>query len=940
MRERLQRLGPRFIAQVRLVVLITALSLAYIGQAELVRTGPDQVRGPLVLGLASLLAAWALPELKLHTLEPEVHPGRQGYLGIIRKLWTSEQQRRRAVVGMASVGCMSLTLFLLSRNRLHTFATVAWVSSLVLWVLAFAPHWRLSPPQVDKKQGLLLVSGLLVLGFGLRFYGLDRIPPFVHGDEGEVGLQALEVLAGRQTNIFAPGRWDVPLLNYSFFALTMRLFGADLFGLRMASVIFGLLSTAATYLLARLLFGERVAWLAMFLVTVSHWHIHFSRIAHWFIPFTVLELVAFYFIIRGVRSGKALDFVMSGLATGLGLYLYFAARAVPFIVIAFLVGTSVIHRRLRRRCLMGLTVWGLTLIVAFAPLGLFVVQHWDRFNLRAQEVFVLNRLPPFESSAGPWPGLSFLWEQFKQSVLFFNWGGDHSQQYAFLGPMLDVFTAPLLVLGLAFVTVRWKRLENFLLLLWFWITLVTGSVLTVPSPASQRLIGLVPCLFIVVALVLDRVVALTSQVLGNKGRRVALVLLCLFLVATAYANETAYLRFVEARQGDRPVAEIARFVQTLGDDYKVYFFGAPDLYFDHTTIRFIARGAVGVSVFNPADVVPIREPVDRHAAFIVLADRQDLVPFIQHFYPHGLLEEHRDGQGRLWFTSYRITRKEIEGRQGLWANYYPGSGWLGEPQSTEAPVGPTFDGQAELLPLDYPFSVEWTGTLFVPVQGEYFLGLQAPAEAQLSLEGKRLAKQDEAKPATTEIGVYTWLAQGAHPISVRAVLRDREDVLSLFWIPPQGDRQLVPRHLLSPSSSVHGLLGIYGRGLASSEGRRWHRIDPIIAFRQVPGPSPDRGPFQLTWQGRLYVPVSGRYIFSTFSNGSSQVFIDGIQVVDNTPPTLGLPSSQEGNMDLQAGFHDLTLHYTYEKGWRVLLFYWIVPRNRQTLVPVDNLYPW
>jgi len=135
---------------VRLVVLVVALTLAYFGQVGLGRAELDLVRGLLPLGIASLLAVWALPELKLHTPEPEVHPSRQGYLGIIRELWTSEQRRRRAVVGIASVGCLGLTLFWLSRNGLHTFATVAWVSSLVLWVLAFAPDWRLSLRELSR----------------------------------------------------------------------------------------------------------------------------------------------------------------------------------------------------------------------------------------------------------------------------------------------------------------------------------------------------------------------------------------------------------------------------------------------------------------------------------------------------------------------------------------------------------------------------------------------------------------------------------------------------------------------------------------------------------------------------------------------------------------------------------------------------------------------
>ena len=84
----------------------------------------------------------------------------------------------------------------------------------------------------------------------------------------------------------------------------------------------GVATVPALYLFVRSFFGWRPALLAAAFLTVSYWHIHYSRTAFTLIAAPLAECVALYLLAIGVRTGRGWAFAASGLVAGIGVYTY------------------------------------------------------------------------------------------------------------------------------------------------------------------------------------------------------------------------------------------------------------------------------------------------------------------------------------------------------------------------------------------------------------------------------------------------------------------------------------------------------------------------------------------------------------------------------------------------------------------------------------------
>ena len=125
---------------------------------------------------------------------------------------------------------------------------------------------------ISSNKKLKLLSLLLFSIFIVFIYSwkLNLIPVSFHGDEGETSMQALDVLSGK-TGLIGVGWFDLPLLSFLPHSITIAIFGRNMIGARMGSVIFGLLSLPFYYLLSKELFNKRLPYslLFFFLLQVS-----------------------------------------------------------------------------------------------------------------------------------------------------------------------------------------------------------------------------------------------------------------------------------------------------------------------------------------------------------------------------------------------------------------------------------------------------------------------------------------------------------------------------------------------------------------------------------------------------------------------------------------------------------------------------------------------
>lgn len=140
--------------------------------------------------------------------------------------------------------------------------------------------------KINTKAIFLAV--ILFIGLFLRLYQLDKIPASLFGDEIDVGYQAWSLgTTGKDymgntlpTFLQSFSEWRTPLLSYLLSPI-LTIFGPSTLSVRIPVAIFGVLNILLIYLLFRKLFPKYVnaALISAFILCISPWHIHFSRIA-------------------------------------------------------------------------------------------------------------------------------------------------------------------------------------------------------------------------------------------------------------------------------------------------------------------------------------------------------------------------------------------------------------------------------------------------------------------------------------------------------------------------------------------------------------------------------------------------------------------------------------------------------------------------------------
>jgi 4-amino-4-deoxy-L-arabinose transferase-like glycosyltransferase len=546
-------------------------------------------------------------------------------------------------------------------------AVPLYLAAVLLFVLA--TRSRVPPGRESTEPHtvweVVILLGIVGLAFVLQGYHVADIPPGFHGDEGESGMQALQLLHGQVGSLISVGWYYLPMLSFAWHAISMKIFGETVFGLRMSSVIVGTLTLIPFYALTRLLFNRTTALLAIFFLAVSHPFIALNRLGINYTQTTLFEVTTFYFLFRGLHTKRWWDFTASGLFMGIGLYLYYASRLVPFIVLGFLFCVWVADRSLLRKRWRGMAILWLTAVLVFAPMGVYFLQHPWHFMSRTSFVFVLGNQGWVDAPYPRQNAVLTLLDQTARVLPLFNYGGDTSGQYGYRGPMLDFLTSILFVLGLGYCSARALRFRYFFLLIWFWATLIAGGILTLPAPFVPRLAGMLPVVALLAAAAGSATVDVLREAWADKkatratlGALVALTLgIAAYLNYDTYFNE--YLPTVQGWAMREPATAIARYVNSLGNDYEFYLLGEPRLYVRHGTIRFIARDITGTDVLDPSLYIPLRSGQEKNVVYILLPSHLQYLDDLRQYYPRGVVRNFTRESGELWFTTFEVSAEDI-----------------------------------------------------------------------------------------------------------------------------------------------------------------------------------------------------------------------------------------------------------------------------------------
>ncbi len=178
----------------------------------------------------------------------------------------------------------AITCVLAFQDFENSIINLLWLMAMIMYIIAAlrfdrAISSKITTTRYDKKflNKHVLVIPVILIAFALRFHNLETLPP-LHGDEGEMGLAALKVLENEAPPLTAVGWMDHPALFHYLQAGPVAIFGRTGLALRILSVVAGVLCIPLIYKLGRRGWGGVAGLAAAWLMTVSHLHIHFSRI--------------------------------------------------------------------------------------------------------------------------------------------------------------------------------------------------------------------------------------------------------------------------------------------------------------------------------------------------------------------------------------------------------------------------------------------------------------------------------------------------------------------------------------------------------------------------------------------------------------------------------------------------------------------------------------
>jgi 4-amino-4-deoxy-L-arabinose transferase-like glycosyltransferase len=441
---------------------------------------------------------------------------------------------------------MALTLYL------HGQPSFPVALFILLWLLALGLFlgacWLLDRGQAhprmlaigwDRQDTslLLLATGV---AWGVRSLNLGLMPRTLHNDEAIMAVSAVRLL---QEPVADPALIDTQgyvNLWYYTLALSIRLFGETIAGVRTLPALLGVLTIPAAYLLFRCLFERRIAMVASILLATFHFHIHFSRLALNNVADPLLGALIFTCLVLGWRTQRYTLFALAGVWLGLGLYLYTGARLF-FVLIASMGLLWLLARRSSWRAWPSSTYLGPLLILSLgvllvaAPIVQNILLNPDPFTTRfRRDGLSFTKIQQFAAEQAVTPA-RFLVEQAKHAALAFHYYPDKDVGafYDKERPLLGVVPGVLMGVGVGVCCHRWRRWRFQLPLVWLALAVLLGGVLMVRPPSVQRYITLAPVLCLLIALGIDLLYRAATRLLPHRERwwRLAVVLLVSYVAA-------------------------------------------------------------------------------------------------------------------------------------------------------------------------------------------------------------------------------------------------------------------------------------------------------------------------------------------------------------------------------------------------------------------------
>lgn len=410
-------------------------------------------------------------------------------------------------------------------------------------------------------QEWIIPGFLLLYCLSLGLFHLTSVPYTVHGDEGMVGLYARKILNGEITTFFSTSWYALPQFFFWIPSTGMVLFGDSLFGLRMSSVLVGMLTVIPFYFLCRSLWGTTAALMASLMFLSNHWFLHLTHSGVSYIQ-AVWFALAVYCLLHFMNKRRSTAIAMlGGIVMGLGLMSYQANHLLPILWAASQLWLLVIRQAGWKWVLVSISIPFIVAAVVISPMLLHQMSRnaeQEMFKNRAESVVIWTETN-WKHLDGSYKangnGSLIIREQLKRALFSPLVYADSSIQYNGQKPMLDFVSASLWAVSAALALFLVWKTEWSLPLLWIVSILLTGGAFTVDAPFFPRLSGSTALYFVLIAGVFSTVFRALDEkpywqyaAYGLSGL-LALTSVCLNLnhYFGTFANEIS-MRNIHARQ--------------------------------------------------------------------------------------------------------------------------------------------------------------------------------------------------------------------------------------------------------------------------------------------------------------------------------------------------------------------------------------------------------
>jgi 4-amino-4-deoxy-L-arabinose transferase-like glycosyltransferase len=348
--------------------------------------------------------------------------------------------------------------------------------------------------QLAIRNSLWLMVATLLVATAFRFLAIDSAPPGWRDDE-LIEFDMDRRIADGWRPLFIPeAEGHEPVYHY-LHAGTILAFGDNIVGYKWLPLACGLLTIALTYALARKMFGVKVALLAAALMAVSFWPVMYSRFGVRHIGVLPWMLGALYLLYPSPQQGEGARRVvrsaLAGLCLAAAIMTYFAGRAVPLILIGFLIYLLVFNRTvLRQVWWQYLLAIGIAVLIALPMFGEIANTPGGekRTEVVGGPLIALrqgNLQPAIDTTLG--------------TLGMFTFAGDPEWLYNVENrPIFDWVTGLFFYLGVIVCLVRLKRIESGFALVWL-IVGIAPAFVSIPAASFSHTIAALPVVYVLTA---------------------------------------------------------------------------------------------------------------------------------------------------------------------------------------------------------------------------------------------------------------------------------------------------------------------------------------------------------------------------------------------------------------------------------------------------------